>query len=186
MVTAVGALTVLGGAERGGERAFGAFFEEHHPRVYELLFRLVGDRAEAEDLALEAFERFWTEAPEALGNAGGWVYRVAMNLGYNHLRAARRRSHYEGEVARLAIDRASAADPEREALRAQERGRVRTVLARISKRNAQLLVLRHSGFSYKEIADALKIAPASVGSLLIRAEKEFESVYTRTHGHDRG
>ena len=42
-----------------------------------------------------------------------------------------------------------------------------------------MLILRHSGLSYKEIAATLGLAPGSVGALLARAEKEFERLYGR-------
>jgi RNA polymerase sigma-70 factor (ECF subfamily) len=45
-------------------------------------------------------------------------------------------------------------------------------------REAQLLILRHSGLAYKEIAAALGVAPGSIGTLLARAEKEFERLYS--------
>jgi len=54
---------------------------------------------------------------------------------------------------------------------------VREVLAEMDQRQAQLLLLRHSGVSYREIAAALDMAPTSVGTLLARAEREFEKRY---------
>jgi len=51
------------------------------------------------------------------------------------------------------------------------------VLSNMSERDTQLLILRHSGMAYKEIAAALKVAPTSVGTLLTRAEAEFERLY---------
>jgi RNA polymerase sigma-70 factor (ECF subfamily) len=47
----------------------------------------------------------------------------------------------------------------------------------MNERQSQLLILRYSGFSYKEIASALNLAPASIGPLLVRAEREFEKQY---------
>jgi RNA polymerase sigma-70 factor, ECF subfamily len=44
-------------------------------------------------------------------------------------------------------------------------------------RSAKLLILRHSGLNYSEIATALQMNPASVGKLLARAEEEFEEKY---------
>jgi RNA polymerase sigma-70 factor (ECF subfamily) len=44
-------------------------------------------------------------------------------------------------------------------------------------RAAQVLVLRHSGLSYAEIAAAMNVAVGSVGTLLARAEKAFERHY---------
>jgi RNA polymerase sigma-70 factor (ECF subfamily) len=48
-----------------------------------------------------------------------------------------------------------------------------------------LLVMRYSGLSYKEIARALKLAPTSIGPLLLRAEREFEKQYRALPGTAR-
>jgi RNA polymerase sigma-70 factor (ECF subfamily) len=57
---------------------------------------------------------------------------------------------------------------------------VRSVLGHMRPRSAQALILRHSGLSYAEVADAIGIPPGSVGTLLARAEKEFERLYRRS------
>ena len=51
------------------------------------------------------------------------------------------------------------------------------MLAGMDERQARLLLLRHSGFSYQEIAAALDLNPASVGTLLARAEQTFSEKY---------
>jgi len=56
---------------------------------------------------------------------------------------------------------------------------VQNILRSIKPRSAQILFLRHSGLTYAEIAAALSIAPGSVGTLLVRAEKEFERAYEK-------
>ena len=160
------------------EVEFEAAFSEHYTRVYGVLFRLLGDRAEAEDLTLEAFWRLWERAPRRRENLGGWLYRVAMRLGYNALRAARRRARYELQAGHEALELNASPEPSRSLEQKQERARVRATLRGMKEREAQLLILRHSGFSYREIASALGIAPGSVGTLLARAEAEFEQRYT--------
>jgi RNA polymerase sigma-70 factor (ECF subfamily) len=97
----------------------------------------------------------------------------------NALRARSRRRRYEEEAARLASHLTPGEDPATALEQAQERQRVRSALARMRPRSARLLVLRHSGLSYAEIAAALQVAPASVGTLLARAEREFEEHYTK-------
>ena len=169
---------------RTEEAAFETVFLEHYPRVYGVLFRLVGDRAEAEDLALEAFWKLWERAPGRLDNLGGWLYRVAVRLGYNALRAAGRRLRYETTAGRDALVFDAPVDPAQAAERRAERARVRAVLSQMQPRDAQLLVLRHSGLAYKEIAAALGLAPGSVGTLLVRAEKEFEGRYRQGENVD--
>jgi RNA polymerase sigma-70 factor (ECF subfamily) len=164
-------------AVRDVDGEFERAFAQHYARVYGVLVRLVGDRAEAEDLAVETFWRLWERAPQRWDNLGGWLYRVAVRLGYNALRAARRRAQYEIAAGRDALERAAPPDPAAAAEQAEERARVRAVLRRMPARSAQLLILRHTGLSYQEVASALDLAPGSVGTLLARAEAEFEKLY---------
>lgn len=180
---------------------FEAIFQQHWPRVVAVLFRLTGDRDEAEDLALEVFWRLHTNlhtnlhtslhrnpsagegrrgrpSPTGLpSDPGGWLYRVATRLGYNALRSRKRRGLYEQEAGARAVESAAQPAPEAQVEQRQERERVRGVLARMRPRSAQLLILRHSGLSYTELAAALSTKPGSVGTLLARAEKEFERLY---------
>ncbi len=164
-------------AARLDERAFEAIFHEHYAQVYAILFRLTGDRYEADDLAAETFWRLWERPPAQHENLDGWLYRVATRLGYNALRAGKRRSRYEQEAGVQALESDAPLHPETQLEKAQESERVRTVLARMKPRSAQLLVLRHSGLSYAETAAALELSPGSVGTLLARAEAEFEKLY---------
>jgi RNA polymerase sigma-70 factor (ECF subfamily) len=160
-------------------RDFEAIFFEHYSKVYAVLFRLTGDRAQADDLAAETFWRLWERPPAQAENIAGWLYRVAINLAYNLLRANRRRRQYEEKAGADALETRHGADPALTAVLRLERKRVRDVLSQLSQREAQVLVLRHSGLSYKEIAAAVQVAPASVGTLLARAEERFEKLYRR-------
>jgi RNA polymerase sigma-70 factor (ECF subfamily) len=161
------------------EQDFESIFLEHYPKVYAVLFRLTGNRFEADDLAAETFWQLWEHPPVENENLGGWLYRVASNLGYNLLRANRRRKNYEEQTGKDMLDRFSPADPARETELALERERVRSTLSRLSPREAQVILLRHSGLSYKEVAAAMHVSPASVGTLLSRAEEQFEKLYRR-------
>lgn len=168
---------------RRGEAAwFEAAFAEHWGRVYALLYRLVGERAEAEDLALEVFLRLHERPPARRENLAGWLHRVALNLGFNALRARSRRRRYEAEAGRQALSEGAAGDPAAEAERDEQRRLVRAVLARMNPRSARLLVLRHSGLSYAEVAQALGLAAGSIGALLARAEREFEDRFRQLEG----
>jgi len=154
-------------------------FDEHWSRVFAVLFRLVGDRAEAEDLALETFWRLYTHHPNQDNpRLGGWLYRVAVNLGFNALRARQRRQQYESQAMLADLQDKPEWDPAEQVEKAQEIQKVRQALLHLKPRSAQLLVLRYSGLSYAELAEALGIAPGSVGTLLVRAEREFEEVFT--------
>jgi RNA polymerase sigma-70 factor (ECF subfamily) len=154
-------------------------FSQHWNRVYGIAFSLVGEHAEAEDLALETFWRLYRKAPANLNRdrLGGWLYRVVTNLGLNALRSQQRRANYEQEVMLAERAEYDTQNPADQVERNQTRQYVRAVLAQLKSRSAQLLVLRYSGFSYRDIATTLDIAPGSVGTLLARAEQEFEERY---------
>jgi len=64
-----------------------ALFEQHWERLCGVAYRMVGDGAEVEDLALEAFVQLYQNPPRNEKNLSGWLYRVATNLGLNALRA---------------------------------------------------------------------------------------------------
>jgi RNA polymerase sigma-70 factor (ECF subfamily) len=63
-----------------------------------------------------------------------------------------------------------------------EQERVRVVLAAMSRRSAALLFLRSEGMSYQELATGLNLNPASVGSLLARAQTSFRREYEKRYG----
>jgi RNA polymerase sigma-70 factor, ECF subfamily len=166
-------------APEGSPADLEALFHQQWSRLCAALYRFTGDPAEAEDLAMEAFVQLWQRPPANTDNLGGWLYRVATRLGLNRLRAAARRGRYELNAGRDDLAPATLDDPENETGRRQERARVRAVLAEMDERQARLLLLRHAGFSYQEIAAALELNPASIGTLLARAEQAFSKAYEK-------
>ena len=54
---------------------------------------------------------------------------------------------------------------------------MREALEQLTEREREILLMRHGGFSYREIAEAVDVAPSSVGTLLARAERNFVNVY---------
>jgi RNA polymerase sigma-70 factor (ECF subfamily) len=158
---------------------FEALFMQHWAQIYRLLYRLVGDPAEAEDLALETFLRLYQRYPrqDHEFNFGGWLHRVATNLGLHSIRSWKRRERHEMDAGKYALEEVPEDRPAEILAQAEERRLVRLALGQMNERQSQLLVLRHSGLSYKEIAKALNLAPTSIGPLLVRAEREFEKQY---------
>jgi DNA-directed RNA polymerase specialized sigma24 family protein len=58
---------------------------------------------------------------------------------------------------------------------------VRQTLARLEPRDRTVLLLRYSGFSYAEIANAVGVKPGSVGTTLARAQQRFKDAYESAH-----
>lgn len=157
---------------------FEAFFHVHYNRVAGVIARVVKDPSHAEDLAIEVFWRLW-RTPQAHGAlAGGWVYRTAVRQGLDELRRRARRSRFE---ALLYVGR-NAPTPEQLHAVTQEQEQVRSILTSLDPAQAELLLLRASGFSYDELASALDFSPSSIGTLIVRAQKEFRKEYVRRYG----
>lgn len=164
---------------------FDELFLSHYALIVRLLARMLGDHARAEDIAHEAFLKLYRRPSlhASQGNVGGWLYRTATNLGIDALRAAARRSRYE-TAARAEIQGQPQESGLQRVLRAEKQRRVRHVLAALKPAHAKALFLRAFGYSYKELAGSLTIDPGSVGTLLIRAEAEFEKRYVELYGRE--
>ncbi len=66
----------------------------------------------------------------------------------------------------------------------EERSRVRAALAKLPRKQAMALVLRHSGLSYAEVAAALDLSPGSVGTSVRRAESALRKELNRHASSD--
>jgi RNA polymerase sigma-70 factor, ECF subfamily len=165
------------------EQSFETIFKRYYPLVYQLACRCTGRHEEAEDIVQEVFLRFYRTPPHfaSEGEQRAWLCRVATNLSLNALRTRQRRTHHEeqaGEEKRqeMAGDEAHSS-PEQQVLAAEQAAMTRAVLAELPERQQTYLLLRSVGLSYAEIAQATGVAPASVGALLARAEREFRRRY---------
>jgi RNA polymerase sigma-70 factor (ECF subfamily) len=159
---------------------FESTFRAQYDRIARVIARVVKDHARAEELAVEVFLKFW-RTPRAHGEtAEGWLYRTAVRKGLDELRHRTRRSRYE----RLLGFGRPVPTPEDIRTAAEEQERVRLVLAAIEPRQAELLVLRSHGLSYDEVASALELNPASIGTLLGRAQDSFRKEYLKRYGRE--
>ena len=141
-------------------------FRTSYPRVVAVAARVLGSRSEAEDVAQEVFLAFGRSSVPA-GEATGWLSVAAAHTALNHLRSGRRRASREEAVGGGEPVFPDIADA---VVTGDEHRRVRAALASLPRPQAVALVLRHSGFSYAEVAAALGLSPGSVGTTVRRAE----------------
>ncbi len=164
-----------------GEQSFETMFTRYYSLVYQLAYRCTGRHDEADDIAQEVFLRFYHTPPRATneGEQRAWLCRVATNLSLNAFRSQQRRTHHEEQVGKIREMSGDIAqyNPEHHALAAEQAAFIRAVLAELPERQQTYLLLRSIGLSYAEIAQATGVAPASVGALLARAEREFRRRY---------
>jgi RNA polymerase sigma-70 factor (ECF subfamily) len=143
-----------------------------------VLYRVTADTGRAEEIASEAFWRLHRKPPRDKTNLEGWLYRTGLRLALDQLRKDRRRARYEALAGPFAIS----ANPEQSAEQNQNRERVRATLAALDVDQIALIVLRAEGFTYAEVARKLRLNPASVGTLLARAEQAFRKEYVNRYG----
>lgn len=158
-------------------------FRAHYERIARVIAGVIRDHARAEELAVEVFLK-WDRYPAAHGeNAEGWLYRTALRMALNELRAELRRSRHETLFAFLSSCLPKwTPSPEQIRVAKEEQEQVRIVLNRLNRRDAGLLLLRNSGLSYGEIANSLNLKQSSVGTLLSRAEEAFRKEFIKLYG----
>ena len=153
----------------GDERAFQLLSRRHLPAMLGLARRILGNAAEAEDVAQEAFMRVWTHAPrwQPLAKFRTWLTRVVINL---CLDRKRRAPWVELETAGDIVDPAPGAGE-----KAEDDERERMLAAAIEKlpaRQRSAIVLTYGdGMSNAQVAEILDTSVSAVETLLVRAKQ---------------
>lgn len=158
-------------------------FRAHYSRITRIIERVVRDRGCSEELAVEVFLKLWWNREAPHENVEAWLYRVAVRAGIDGLRRQTRRAHYERVLAWVR-PQLTPANPEQLHSVNEEQERVRTVLSAINPRDAQFLLLRSQDFTYDEIAAILDLNPASIGTLLGRAQQSFRKEFIKRYGQE--
>jgi RNA polymerase sigma-70 factor (ECF subfamily) len=176
---------VVAWAKQGHEAAFRELVRRYERPVFSLLYRMVRDRALAEDLAQETFIKVLngikTYRPEF--KFSSWIFKIANNAAIDHLR---RRS-----LDTLSLDGSPSAEtPEQmQATSLQVGDRGETPLQRVESRELgtaieraigrlrpeyrSCILLRHvEGYSYEEIAATLELPLGTVKTYIHRARNE--------------
>jgi RNA polymerase sigma-70 factor (ECF subfamily) len=159
----------------GDPRAFEELVIAYQHRVFGVALRMLGSRAEAEEIAQEVFLRAHRALADFRGDArlGTWLYAIASRLCLNRLASADRRVA-RGDAA-LAEVPAAAPDAADAAEHAQRDAALRAAIAELPEERRIVLVLRDiEGLTYDEIAEALALEPGTVRSRLHRARMKLK------------
>ena len=154
----------------GNEAAARLLSARLSPRAYAHAFRVLGDRAEAEDVTQEAMLRLWKQAPNwdaGRAQAATWLYRVVANLCFDRLRGQRAETLDEADAP---ADPAPGMET-----RLQDSARhdaLQAALLRLPERQRQAVVLRHiEGLANPDIAEILDVGVEAVESLTARGKR---------------
>jgi RNA polymerase sigma-70 factor (ECF subfamily) len=181
---------LLARLRRGDERAFTELIRRHQDRVFDLGYRMLGDRQEAEDLSQEIFVAVHRGLKTFRGDSklSTWIFRVAKNHCLNRLVYLRR--HGAGRTQGLdegpepTVDPA-AARPDRQLERRERRAILERALAELDEAQRMIVVLRDiEGLDYEEIAGVLDEPLGTVKSRLHRARAALAQVVARLEAEE--
>ncbi|HEX7080626.1 MAG TPA: sigma-70 family RNA polymerase sigma factor [Gammaproteobacteria bacterium] len=144
-----------------------AVYADYLPRIYNYFRFRLGVETDVEDLTARTFEKAWRSRSRYrrdLAAFSTWLFRIAHNVGIDHLRA--RREHLPIEAA---DDAAAEGTPEEAAERASDLARLAELAARFSERDRELIALKYgAGLSNRTIAGLTGLSETNVGTILHR------------------
>ncbi len=168
--------------KRGDRRAFAELVDQYQQPVMNLVYRMIGDRAEAEDLAQNVFLQVYKSAHRYRETArfSTWLFTIARNLCLNELR---RRSRHPAESLDLPhpedenqpfhpVEDVRAVSPPDALLRRELEQKVQETLDALpANQRLALLLCRQDELSYEEIAKILRCSLSATKSLIHRARE---------------
>jgi len=162
--------------------AFELLVRRHESPVLNLIYRYVGDRTKAKDLAQEVFIRVWRAANryEPKAKFTTWIYRITVNLCLNELKSSgKKKMHFLEsyiEENRTPNEAGNVSPSGEDLLLAEERSRqISEALQALPENQRMALILRrYDNLSYQEIAKIMECSVSAIESLLVRAKKNIQ------------
>jgi len=168
-------------ARRGGREAFAELVRRHERRVYALVFRMVRDQADADDLAQEVFlTAFKSIASFQRGSAFyTWIYRIAVNRSLTFLKKRRRekdRSEFREDLSVDGPGRDAVFSPEARSALNELRGRISEAVDALPDHfRASFVLVAGQGLSHAEAAEVLGCSENTVSWRMHKARKLLRS-----------
>jgi RNA polymerase sigma-70 factor (ECF subfamily) len=176
-------------AQSTAETCFDEVVQAHYQKVYNLVYRYLGDAEEACDVTQDVFLRAHQSFQHFRGDAAvyTWLYRIALNLCHNRLKQLNRRYRAEKQSldAPLEVDGEQlqrewadwSRSPETLAERSELTRALQHAIHSLSPEHRTAVVLRDiEGLSYAEIAEATGCSLEAIKSRLFRARSQLQAV----------
>lgn len=160
----------------GDHAAFRALVERHQDAIVGTVAKMLGNPADAEDIAQQVFLRVWRHAKQYRPDAKftTYLFTIARNLVFNETRRRSRRKEVSAdereESSHLQVAADPAGQPDAELLKGELQQAVDAAIAALPEVQRMAVVLRrYEQMPYEEIAEVLNLSLSAVKSLLFRA-----------------
>ena len=166
-------ISLIKQATEGDRGAFEDLMRSYSGFVYSLAFRMLGRRADAEDVFQETFLRAWSHLNSfrSGGNFTHWIKRIATNLCIDRLKARKRQHAFENDQ----VEEVGSWEGEQQY--GDEQEQVNQLLAQLPVNHRAAVVLFYlEDQSVEEVALTLKQKPATVKVWLFRARQKMKAV----------
>lgn len=179
-------------------RSYEILVQRHMNRVYSIVYRIVCNKEEAEDITQEVFVKVYhgLKKFEQQASFSSWLYRIATNSALDSLDKMKRQQKHtisrtvspqnsKEESDPLRFHPAPGAGPEESAIQRELRECISQVLRELDRQDANLLIMRDfNDLSYDEIATLLKVGLSAVKMRIHRARLAFQDLFSRTCGRE--
>lgn len=183
---------ILSEVADGDIDAYGQIVTRYRGRLYNFIFRFVGDRETSEDIVQETFLRAFRKRKEyrAIANFSTWLFTIAGNLAKSELRRRKRwrfLSLQKDEESDTGLDLPDETyRPDRVAESSMADVQIQQAILSLSENYRQVILLRDvEGLSYQEISKIIKCPVGTVKSRVNRARLKLQQKL-RNEGRDVG
>jgi len=163
---------------RGESDALVELMRRNGPWVRGVIFAACGDPSAADDVEQEVWVRAWRRA-DTLGEPSkwrSWLYALAYHAAVDHARRRRRQKALLGRLLALAPERDTRRDPADRLSSKEGHQRALRAVADLPEPYRVPFVLRHlSGWSYRQIAEAMGLPVPTVETRLVRARRRLRA-----------
>ena len=172
-------------AQQGSEKAYRELLGRFQRPVFSIIYRMIRDREQAEDLAQETFVRVFNNIDryDARYKFSSWIFKIATNLTIDHIRRKElntvsidgsRNATTAEQIEATSITIASPDENPEELLEAKELGEeIEVAIGKLRPEYRAAILLRHvDGREYQEIAEILSLPLGTVKTYIHRGRNE--------------
>lgn len=186
-------------ANRGEEKAYAELLERYRDAIFFMLFKMINNKSDAEDLTIEAFGKAFKSIDQYSPSFAfsTWLFKIASNNCIDFIRKRKSTQYplansgddlhgetdnsYINPVNILASD---VPDPEEEMIRQQQAKILHTIVKKLKPRYRKLVELRYfEEYSYEEIANELELPLGTVKAQLFRARELLYNIIRNSGEH---